>query len=205
MTARSPWKTTKNNCESRQQILQYEHSLNNEVQVQLASNLQALPVDQVDLCREPCAPRRPCEKLGADAGPCQHQILHMHGLCTTLRKIKSVTSPSERLFVICHLKPPCTSLATMFTGLTVVWCSLPRTPCCHHTERYPAQAKTACVGNNLITKTMHKTKHSTSSRTRWLRPGSLPVFAQYATKSWGEPGNEAINWHYWYAHVIWGT
>jgi len=41
------------------------------------------------------------------------------------------------------------------------------------------------VGNNLITHTTHKTMHSTSSHTWSNHPGSLPVFVQYATKSWG--------------------
>jgi len=37
-------------------------------------------------------------------------------------------------------------------------------------------SKTACMGNNSITQTMHKTMHSTSSCTWQHRPGSHPFF-----------------------------
>jgi len=46
-------------------------------------------------------------------------------------------------------------------------------------------SKMACVGDNLITQTMHKTTRSTSSHTWSNRPGSLPVFCTLCNKNWG--------------------
>ena len=46
-------------------------------------------------------------------------------------------------------------------------------------------SKMACVGDNLITQTMHKTTRSTSSHTWSNCPGSLLVFCTLCNKNWG--------------------
>jgi len=56
----------------------------------------------------------------------------------------------------------------------------------------------------LITDTTHKTMHSTSLRTWSNCPGSLPIFVQYVTKSWGR----AWEWGYvvvWWSNIILGV
>jgi len=54
------------------------------------------------------------------------------------------------------------------------------------------RSKMACVGDISITKTAHRTTHSTSSRTWSNRPGSAHFLYSMRQKAGEEPGNEAI-------------
>ena len=73
----------------------------------------------------------------------------------TARSPLKTTSPDSN-FATVYLSSYRVHIIKLFSGLTVVHCSLPGTPRCH-TERHPARSKIACVGNNSITKPTHKT------------------------------------------------